>query len=179
MFLFLFLFFCHPVRTSSDHRLNVSISVAAHAPIRGIQPACAMLLPRLPTYTTASSSSASSAFDMHTSPSVDAESRTSRGRSGDREKCTEVTSSECVDVCFLSGAAACRGSLESLAPRSAQGYSDGTTKPFERRTSKGGVRLPVGAPCQRRLSGHLEIRRRKGGLFVLLRTALQGVTGLC
>jgi hypothetical protein len=117
---------------------------------------------------------------MHTSPSVDAESRTSRGRSEGREKCTEVTSSECVDVCFLSGAAACRGSLESLAPPVRSGLFGWYDKAFfERRTSKGGVRLPVGAPCQRRLSGHLEIRRRKGGLFVLLRTALQGVTGLC
>ena len=69
-------------RTSSDHTLNVSMSVAAHTPdVRapalrlGIQPACEMLLPRLPTYTTASSSSCSPAFDMHTSPSVEPESR--------------------------------------------------------------------------------------------------------
>jgi hypothetical protein len=74
------------LRTSSDHTLNVSISVAAHTPddddVRaappprfGIQPVCEMLLPRLPTYTTASSSSCSFASEMHTSPSVDPESR--------------------------------------------------------------------------------------------------------
>jgi len=88
--------------SSSDHRLNVSISVAAHtpglvrtAPRVGIQPACEMLLPRLPTYTTASSSSSSPGFDMHTSPSVDPESKRSRdGSEEDREKCTEVMSSE-------------------------------------------------------------------------------------
>jgi hypothetical protein len=106
------------LRASSDHKLNVSISVAAQTPARvvsarrGIQPACAMLLPRLPTYITASSSSSSSALDMQTRPSVDPESR-SRSRSGDREKCKAVMSSEWVDVCFLSGAAGCRGSLES------------------------------------------------------------------
>lgn len=64
------------LRASSDHTLNVSISVAAHTPLwPGIQPACETLLPTLPTYTTASSSSGSSSFDMHTSPSVDPESR--------------------------------------------------------------------------------------------------------
>ena len=105
------------LRASSDHRLNVSISLAAHTPVRvprwwhGLQPACAMLLPRLPTYITASSSSASSALDMHTSPSVDPESR-SRCRPEVREKFTLVMSSECVDVCFLSGTAGCRGSLK-------------------------------------------------------------------
>jgi len=105
------------LRASSDHRLNVSISLAAHAPVRvprwrhGTQPACAMLLPRLPTYITASSSSDSSALDMHTSPSVDAESR-SRCRSEVREKFTVVMSSECVDVCILSGVEGCRGSLK-------------------------------------------------------------------
>jgi hypothetical protein len=79
-----------------------------------------MLLPRLPTYTTASSSSSSPGFDMHTSPSVDPESKRSRdGSEEDREKCTEVMSSEWVEVCFLSGAAGCRGSLESRS--SAQG----------------------------------------------------------
>jgi hypothetical protein len=115
------------VLTSSDHTLNVSISVAAHTPddVRaapprlGIQPVCEMLLPKLPTYTTASSSSCSFAFEMHTSPSVDPESKRWRERSSsesaeeDREKCTEVMSSEWVDVCFLSGAAGCRGSLQS------------------------------------------------------------------
>ena len=116
------------MRTSSDHTLNVSISVAAHTPVvrappwLGIQPVCEILLPRLPTYTTASSSSCSFAFDMHTSPSVDPESRRWRERSSaeeeaeakakDREKFTEVMSSEWVDVCFLSGAAGCRGSLQ-------------------------------------------------------------------
>ena len=106
------------LRASSDHRLNVSISLAAHTPVRaprwrhGTQPACAMLLPRLPTYVTASSSSSSSALEMHTSPSVDPESRF-RCRSEDREKFTVVMSSECVDVCFLSGAAGFRGSLKS------------------------------------------------------------------
>ena len=113
-----------PVRTSSDHTLNVSISVAAHTPVvvraparrLGIQPVCEILLPKLPTYTTASSSSCSSAFDMHTSPSVDPESRRRGARSSaveeeGREKCTEVMSSEWVDVCFLSGATGCRGSL--------------------------------------------------------------------
>lgn len=121
------------LRASSDHKLNVSISVAAQTPVRvvsarrGIQPACAMLLPRLPTYITASSSSDSSAFDMHTSPSVDPESR-SRGRSGDREKCTEVMSSEWVDVCFLSGAAGCRGSLESHRVFGSGLYSGGTVR---------------------------------------------------
>ena len=105
------------LRASSDHRLNVSISLAAHTPVRaprwrhGTQPACAMLLPRFPTYITASSSSDSSALDMHTSPSVDPESR-SRCRSEVREKFTAVMSSEWVDVCFLSGAAGCRGSLK-------------------------------------------------------------------
>ena len=105
------------LRASSDHRLNVSISLAAHTPVRaprwryGTQPACAMLLPRLPTYITASSSSDSSALDMQTSPSVEPESR-SRCRSEVREKFTAVMSSEWVDVCFLSGAAGCRGSLK-------------------------------------------------------------------
>lgn len=112
------------MRASSDHRLSVSISVAAHtppparvrraAPRLGIQPACEMLLPRLPTCKTASSSSASSAFDMHTSPSVEPESRRLlRDCSEDRGKRTVVMSSECVDVCFLSGAAGYRGSLSS------------------------------------------------------------------
>ena len=113
------LFFWRSI-TSSDHTLNVSISVAAHTPALqrlGIQPVCEMLLPKLPTYITASSSSCSFAFDMHTSPSVDPESRRSCERSSlaaeeeDCEKCTEVMSSEWVDVCFLSGAAGCRGSL--------------------------------------------------------------------
>lgn len=74
------------LRTSFDHTLNVSISVAAHTPsddddrvpapwLGIIQPVCEMLLPKLPTYSTASSSSCSFAFDMHTSPSVDPESR--------------------------------------------------------------------------------------------------------
>ena len=113
--------------TSSDHTLNVSISVAAHTPALqrlGIQPVCEMLLPKLPTYITASSSSCSFASDMHTSPSVDPESRRrcerssaeeEEGEDPDREKCTEVMSSEWVDVCFLSGAAGCRGSLQQSA----------------------------------------------------------------
>lgn len=100
---------CIVPRASSDHKLNVSISVAAHTPVRvplsaPIQPACEMLLPRLPTCTTASSSSDSSAFDIHTSPSVDPDSTRLRDRSEDREKLTVVMSSECVEVCFLRGA---------------------------------------------------------------------------
>ena len=71
---------CIVPRASSDHTLNVSISVAAHTPFRvplpaPIQPACEMLLPRLPTCKTASSSSDSFAFDIHTSPSVDPDSK--------------------------------------------------------------------------------------------------------
>lgn len=96
-------------RASSDHKLNVSISVAAHTPFRvpvpaPIQPACEMLLPRLPTCSTASSSSDSSAFDIHTRPSVDPDSKRLRDRSEDREKFTVVMSSEWVEVCFLRGA---------------------------------------------------------------------------
>jgi hypothetical protein len=168
----------HCRRTSSDHRLKVSISVAAHTPIRavaarrGIQPACAMLLPRLPTYITASSSSSSSAFDMHTSPSVDPESK-SRGRSEDREKCKDVMSSECVEVCFLSGAAGCRGSLEShRVVRSGLYLDDHDTTNEAWRTSTGLVHHPVGALFQRQLSGRLKIRHRKQGFFVRLRMAL-------
>jgi hypothetical protein len=101
---------CIVPRASSDHKLNVSISVAAHTPFRvpvpaPIQPACEMLLPKLPTCNTASSSSSSSAFDIHTSPSVDPDSKRLRDRPEDREKLTVVTSSEWVEVCFLRGAA--------------------------------------------------------------------------
>ena len=110
---------CIVPRASSDHKLNVSISVAAHTPFRvplpaPVQPACEMLLPRLPTCNTASSSSDSSAFDIHTSPSVDPDSKRLRDRSEDREKLTVVMSSEWVEVCFLSGAEGCRGSLHVM-----------------------------------------------------------------
>ena len=116
---------CMVPRASSDHKLNVSISVAAHTPFRvpllaPIQPACEMLLPKLPTCNTASSSSGSSVFDMHTSPSVDPDNKRLRDRSEDREKLTVVMSSEWVEVCFLSGAEGCRGSLHVCPLRTSE-----------------------------------------------------------
>ena len=146
-----------------------------------------MLLPRLPTYTTASSSSCSFAFEMHTSPSVDPESRRWRERSSpesaeeDREKCTEVMSSEWVDVCFLSGAAGCRGSLQSpIITRSvACLFRDIQYKRYAicvRTNTRLAHLLPL-AQFRRLLSSHLLIRHRKRVLFVALRTALQDVTG--
>lgn len=116
---------CIVPRASSDNKLNVSISVAAHTPFRvplpaPIQPACEILLPRLPTCNTASSSSDSSAFEIHTSPSVDPDSKRLRDRPEDRENLTVVMSSEWVEVCFLSGAEGCRGSLHVCLLRTSE-----------------------------------------------------------
>jgi hypothetical protein len=64
-------------RTSSDHRLNVSMSLVAHAlapPLASIHPARAMLQPRLPTCIPALSSARSSEFEVHTILSELAES---------------------------------------------------------------------------------------------------------
>lgn len=65
-------------RTSLFHTPNVSMSLDAHIPGRPAwswsQPACAILQPQLATWMPASSSSASFAFEVHTSPSEDADS---------------------------------------------------------------------------------------------------------
>ena len=164
---------CIVPRASSDHRLNVSISVAAHTPFRvplpaPIQPACEMLLPRLPTCITASSSSGSSAFDTHTSPSVDPDSKRLRDRSEDREKFTVVMSSEWVEVCFLSGAEGCRGSLHVYLLK-ASGLRAARQS---ERTNIGPARRPLGAPSRPRPSNHPKIRRRKGEISVSLQISL-------
>jgi hypothetical protein len=169
---------CIEPRTSSDHKLKVSISVAAHTPFRmplpaPIQPACEMLLPRLPTCNTASSSSDSFAFDIHTSPSVDPESKRLRDRSEDRQKLTVVMSSEWVDVCFLSGAEGCRGSLNCLLR--ASGLR--ATRQSER-TNIGRARRTLEALSPPRQSNHPTIRRRKGEISVSLQMALRDIMAL-
>lgn len=105
--------------TSVVQTLNVSMSLDAQAagrPARSCsQPACAMLQPKLPTCRPASSSSASSAFDVHSRPSEDADSRMFPGDGADDaaglKKCRAVMSSEWVDEWTRRGAAGLRGSL--------------------------------------------------------------------
>ena len=169
---------CMP-RASSDHKLNVSISVAAHTPFRvplpaPIQPVCEMLLPRLPTCNTASSSSDSSTFDIHTSPSVDPDSKRLRDRSGDREKFTVVMSSEWVEVCFLSGAEGCRGSLYVCLLEACRHRAVRQSE----RTNIGRARRPVEALSRPQQSNHPKIRHRKGEISVSLQTALLDITVL-
>jgi hypothetical protein len=164
---------CIMPRASSDHKLNVSISLAAHTPFRvplppPIQPVCEILLPRLPTCNTASSSSDSSAFDIDTSPSVDPDSRRLRDRSEDREKLTAVMSSEWVEVCFLSGAEGCRGSLHICLFRASEHRAVRQSE----RTNIGQARRPVEVLSRPRQLNHPKIRRRKGDVSVSLQTAL-------
>ena len=101
--------------TSSDQVLKVSISLAAQTfgcDGEGIQPAWEMLHPQLPTCKPASSSSSWSAFDVHSKPSDEADSRMCSEVFG--VNCTVVISSECVELCTLTGATGWRGSLVEL-----------------------------------------------------------------
>lgn len=90
------------------------MSLEAHTlgPLEGpfIQPALDTLQPQFCICIPASSSSDSFGFDIANNPSVEADRRTSV--EPEWEKCTAVTSSECVSTCLLRGAIGLRGSLE-------------------------------------------------------------------
>jgi hypothetical protein len=106
------------LRTSSDQRLKLSISLAAQ--ILGdvlsgswkYQPACETLAPHEPTCITASSSSFSVAFDILRRPSDEPE-RTRDGDDVEGWNDIVVISSECVEECTRNGAAGWRGSLQT------------------------------------------------------------------
>lgn len=103
--------------TSFDQQLNVSISLAAHMRVPcalHIHPPCEILQPQFPTWSTASSSSASRAFEVLTSPSDEVDSSTLLGSDVCSlfKKCTAVISSEWVEPWERSRAAGFRGSLE-------------------------------------------------------------------